>query len=66
MHDFVEIVNAELERQEMSISELARRADISRPYVHRILSREQMPSLELAEKVLAALGFRVVFEKHPV
>jgi DNA-binding phage protein len=63
MQDFIEIVVTEMESQQLSMSELARRAEVARPYLHRVLSREQMPSMEWVQKVLAALHLRVTFEK---
>jgi DNA-binding phage protein len=61
--EFIEHVEAEMERQGISLSELARRAECGRPYLHRVLARTQSPSLEWAEKVAAALGMQFTLEK---
>ena len=61
--DFIGIVKTEIDRTHMSMSELARVAECGRPYLHRVLSGEQSPSLEWVEKISRALGIRVRFEK---
>ena len=61
--EFIEQVQAEIQRQGITLSELARRAECGRPYLYRVLTREQSPSLEWAEKVAAALGLSFTLEK---
>lgn len=63
VEEFIEQVEAEVERQGISLSELARRAGCGRPYLHRVLTRQQSPSLEWAEKVAEALGLTFTLEK---
>lgn len=61
--EFVEQVIREMELQGVTHSELARQAECGRPYLYRVLAREQAPSLEWAEKVAAVLGLRFHLEK---
>lgn len=61
--EFVERVVEEMERQSISHSELARRADCGRPYLYRVLAREHSPSLDWAEKVAAVLGLEFSLKK---
>jgi transcriptional regulator with XRE-family HTH domain len=42
-----------------SISELAKKAKVSRPYLSRVLSGQQQPSLDRAEKIGKPLGLKV-------
>jgi transcriptional regulator with XRE-family HTH domain len=57
--DFIEQVNSKLDESGMSISELARLSGVARPYIHRILSGEQVPSLTIAEAIAGALDLRI-------
>ena len=61
--EFIETVTIEMQRQGLTMTELARRAECGRPYLYRVLSREQSPSLEWAEKVAAVLGLAFTLEK---
>lgn len=61
--EFIDQVRAEMARQGISMSELARRAECGRPYLHRVLSREQCPTLDWAEKVAQVLGLTFTLEK---
>lgn len=56
MEEFIAAVTTEAERQQISIAELARRANVSRPYLHRVLGKLQTPTLEVAERIADALG----------
>lgn len=62
MDDFIKLVESEMVAQEISLSELARMAAVGRPYLHRVLSKEQVPSVEWVEKVAGVLGINLVFE----
>jgi transcriptional regulator with XRE-family HTH domain len=59
VEEFIEQVNARLDQTGMSISELARTAQVGRPYLHRILSGEQVPSLTIAEAIANAIGLKI-------
>lgn len=63
MDEFIRIARAEIERQGLNLSEVARNAECGRPYLHRVLSGEQSPSLEWVEKISKVLGISVRFEK---
>lgn len=57
--DFVSRVKERLESTGMSISELAVASKISRPYVSRVLSRHQTPSLDIADRIAACVGLKI-------
>lgn len=59
VNDFIEQVEARLEETGMTMTELAERSKVAREYIYRILSRKQVPSLAIAEKIAAALGLSV-------
>lgn len=59
VEEFIEQVRTRLLEKGMSISELAREAGVGRPYLHRILSGEQVPSLTNAEAVAKVLGLKI-------
>lgn len=61
--EFVQAVEQEMKKQGMTLTELARRAKIGRPYLHRVLSGEHAPTLEWAEKVAAVLGLAITVKK---
>lgn len=57
--EFVKSVEKRRKELGLSISELARKAKVGRPYLHRVLSGEQDPSLRWAEKIGRPLGLKV-------
>jgi DNA-binding phage protein len=59
MSDFVASVRQKLDEKSMSIHQLAVKAGVSRPYVHRVLSGEQSPTIEWMEKVARVLGISI-------
>lgn len=59
VEDFVNKLRSQMEKKGMSIAELARVAGIGRPYLHRVLSGEQQPSFEWAEKVGGIVGIKI-------
>jgi gp16 family phage-associated protein len=59
VEEFIEQVRARLAETGMSISELARNAGVGRPYLHRILGGEQVPSLTNAEAIARVLGLKI-------
>lgn len=56
------ILRAEMAKKGMSISELAERAKVGRPFLHRILSGEQVPTLTSVEKICRPLGITITFD----
>ncbi len=59
MNDFVEKVRSRMEKMGWSISTLAKEAEVGRPYLSKVLSGKQKPSLESAEKIGKPLGLKV-------
>jgi transcriptional regulator with XRE-family HTH domain len=59
VNNFIEEVNARMLETGITISELARRAHVTRPYIHRILSGQQVPSLTIADAIAKALGLQI-------
>ncbi len=59
VNDFVEKVLARMAKKEWSISTLAKEAKVGRPYLSKVLSGKQKPSLESAEKIGKPLGLKV-------
>ena len=59
MEDFIKHVKLQMKRQKVGFSELARLAGVGRPYLHRVLNGEHIPTIEWAEKVATALKFSV-------
>lgn len=53
---FVANVNAILEAENLSISEVARRAEVSRAELSRVLAGEQGCTIDRAEKIAVAVG----------
>jgi len=63
MDRFIQTVRQALSDQGMSISELARRAQTSRPYVHRVLRGDHVPTLAWCYRVADALDLDLVLAK---
>ncbi len=59
VNDFVEKVHTRLHELGWSISTLAEKAKVGRPYLSKVLSGKQKPSLESAEKIGKPLGLTV-------
>lgn len=55
-NNFRENLRAVLQSREISQSELAERADTSRPYVNRVLNGETVPGLGQSERLANAVG----------
>lgn len=64
--DFLSAVKAAMAKQSISQGELASRIGASQPYVAKILSGAQNPSLAVAEKFSSALGIKVRFSAGKV
>ena len=58
----VELIRHEKVRQGLSFSQLASRAEVGRPYLHRVLNGEQTPTFEWIESVLSQLGIEIEVE----
>jgi transcriptional regulator with XRE-family HTH domain len=56
---FRENIRARMAETGMTQAELARRAQTYQPNINRILSGEEKPSLDRAEKIATALGSRL-------
>ncbi len=63
MEEFIQRIETEMVQQDITMSELARAAGCGRPYLYRVLNREQSPSLEWAANVARTLGIAISFEK---
>ncbi len=62
--EFVNMLRAALTRQDMSIAQLAEKSKVTRQYAYRVLSGASVPSIEVAERMAAALGLEFrIFEK---
>jgi transcriptional regulator with XRE-family HTH domain len=55
MASFVEQIRARMEKRQLTIAQVAEKSDISRAYLYRILDGTQTPSMEIADKIAAAL-----------
>lgn len=62
MDEFIDIVNAEIERQGITMTELAREARIGRAYLYRVLAQEQIPSFQWVQKVASILKIEISFK----
>lgn len=56
---FGTILRRELDRAGVSVSELARRCDVSRAAIYNLLNDSYGPSLDLAGRIADALGVSV-------
>jgi len=56
---FVAEIRKRLVARDMTISELAELAEVGRPYIHRVLTGEQTPTVEWMEKVGKILGMSI-------
>jgi DNA-binding phage protein len=63
VNDFIKVARTELDNRGMSVSELARQSEVSRPYTSRVLNGEKNPTLEWVQRVAKTLGISVRFEK---
>ena len=62
VEEFIRQVRQKLEERELSISELARLTGFTRPYLSRMLSGHQVPSMDVADKIATELGLKVTTE----
>jgi len=54
--EFVAVVKREIDSQQITMVELSRKANVNRPYLYRVLSGDNKPTLEVAERIAKALG----------
>lgn len=59
VNDFVAQVRARLRERNMTITDLAKKAKVTRPYIQRVLAGDQIPTLATAEKIGKPLGLKV-------
>ena len=59
MRDFIRQIQRQQKRTGMTMTELARASEVSRPYLYRILAGKQVPSLDVAERIADALELRI-------
>ncbi len=59
VNDFVQNVRRRMSELGWSISTLATEAEVGRPYLSKVLSGKQKPSMESAEKIGKPLGLKV-------
>ena len=60
---FSKVIAARIKSQGISVSEVARRAGISRPYLHRLLAAQHDPTLDVAERIAKVLGMSLKLTK---
>lgn len=56
---FLQVVKAVMEAKGISIVALAEKSGLSRPYLSKVLSGHQKPSLEIADRIARPLGLEV-------
>jgi DNA-binding phage protein len=59
LSDFVVKVREKLAEKNMSIYQLAAKAEVGRPYLHRVLAGEQVPTIDWMERVGKILGIKI-------
>lgn len=56
MSSFCEQIKKQMEEQGLSFTQLAESSGVSRAYLYRILDGTHVPSMDIADKIAAALG----------
>lgn len=59
MDQFIKAVKAALENKGWTIVALAEKSGVARPYLSKVLSGHQKPSMEKAEQIARPLGLEV-------
>lgn len=59
MAEFRDLLQKRMEERKMSIAQLAREAEVGRPYLHRVLAGDQIPTVDWMEKVGKKVGIFV-------
>lgn len=62
---FIKAINAKVAAGEISMSELSRKAGVARPFLYRVLSGEQIPTMTIAEKIARAVGLAFNLKEIP-
>jgi DNA-binding phage protein len=57
--EYVKKLNRRMKETGITPTELARKAKVGRPYLYRVLSGEQTPSLDWAAKVGRHVGLKI-------
>lgn len=61
MDQFLAIVRQQLIERNMTVRELAEKANMGYPYVYRLLKGEHSPTMDRAQKLADALGISLQF-----
>ena len=56
MQPFTEQIREELEKRSWTPTDLAKESGVTVAYIYRVLNGSQNPSMEIADKMAAALG----------
>lgn len=59
MSSFIVEVRKRLSSMDMTISDLAEKSEVGRPYLHRVLNGEHTPTIEWMERVGKILGISI-------
>jgi DNA-binding phage protein len=66
VQSFSQLVARKVNRGDISVSELSRRAKVSRQHLYRIMEGDQAPTLTTAERIGKILGITIsITEKRP-
>ena len=57
--DFIRQCKARIKETGIEMTELEERSGVSRQFIYRVLAGKQSPSLEIAEKIAAALDLSI-------
>lgn len=59
VEEFVSALKRRMDETGVNPTDLAKKAKVGRPYLYRVLSGEQSPSLDWAAKVGRAMGLKI-------
>lgn len=62
MDQFIAAIRDKVERDKISMSQLAKDAGVGRAYLYRVLDGIQVPSIERAERIAKAAGLKLSIE----
>ena len=63
--NFPETIKEQMQIQGISMSQLARDAQVGRAYLYRVLGGETKPNIEIAQRIAAAVGLSMDFSEDP-
>lgn len=63
MVQFSKVIAARIKSQNISVSEVARQAGITRAYLHRLLAGQHDPTLAVAQRIAKVLGMSLKLTK---